>query len=349
MIDIDGSWGEGGGQILRTSLALSALLQKPVRIFNIRKGRKVPGLKPQHFMGVKILGDFCNAEIKGLRIGSTEIEFVPKGFILTDKQIDIGTAGSISLLLQILTPLLIFSSKEITLTIKGGTSGLGAPNIEYLKYVTFPLISKLGIKKPEIEVIKQGYYPKGQGLVKVKFYGIRKINSINLTDRGKVLKVRGVSVVGSLPADVCKRQKEGAESFLKSSGIEDVEIETVVTRTASPGTSITLWAECKNSLLGADDRGEKGVRAEVIGRRCAEKLLNSIKSGAALDKFMADQILVFLALAESFSEITVEKITNHCLTNIWVIEKILGIKFEVSGKKDSLGKLKVKGIGFTHS
>lgn len=338
MIEIDGAIGYG--QILRTAIALSSLTLKPIKIFNIRKGRPKPGLMMQHLIGVKVAGEFCKAEIKGLKLYSTEVEFIPKSFNVYDRKIDIKTAGQISLLLQTLTPLLIFSNKEVKLEIKGGTSGLGAPTILYIKHIKFPILSKLGITNPEIEVIKEGFYPKGGGLVKIKTFPVKKLKSVNLTKRGKVKIIKGISIAGSLPSHIAKRQANSAKKFFEEYGF-DTQIEFKTVKTLSPGTSITLWAECENSILGADNIGKKGVPAEKIAEKACKELLASIESKAALDKFMADQILIFLALSESESKISVEKVTDHCLTNIYVIEKILGVKFKIHKKTIS-----VKGIGF---
>ncbi len=341
-MEIDGAIGYG--QVLRSSIALSCLTLKPVRIFNIRKGRPKPGLMAQHLTGVKVAGEFCNAEIKGLKIGSTELEFIPKSFKIEDRRIDIGTAGQISLLLQTLIPLLIFGGKEVKLEIVGGTAGIGAPTIHYTKNIFFHLISKLGVKIPEMEVKKEGFYPKGGGIVKVNFYPVKKLNSIKLTERGKVKCIRGISVAGSLPEHVAERQASSAIKLLKEYGFEDAKILTSTVKTFSPGTSITLWAECENSVIGADNIGKIGVKAEKIGEECASELIASLESKAALDKYMADQILVFLALADSESLVTVEKITQHCITNVKVIEQMLGIKFNV--EESIPPRISVKGIGF---
>lgn len=338
MITIDGSIGYG--QTLRTALALSALTLKPLKVTNIRKQREKPGLMPQHLTGVKTIGEFCNAEIKGAKLGSTEIEFIPKEHLTTDKIIDIGTSGSIPLLLQTLTPSLIFSDKPVTLEIKGGTAGLGSPTIEYVKYIIFPILSKMGVPLPEIEVIREGFYPKGQGIVKIKFNPAEKLNSIKLTERGNVENIHGISIAGSLPQDVAERQKWGATKLLNGHGF-DSHIQTSLEKTASPGTSITLIAHCENTILGADNIGKLGVRAEEIGKHCAEGLLASINSNAALDKWMADQILIFLALANGKSEIKVEEVTEHCQTNIRIIEQMLDVKFEVVGNLIS-----VDGAGY---
>ncbi|MGC8812458.1 MAG: RNA 3'-terminal phosphate cyclase [Candidatus Aenigmatarchaeota archaeon] len=344
MILIDGSTGEAGGQILRTSIALSSLLLKPVKVFNIRKGRAKPGLMAQHLTGVKIAGEFCKAEIKGLKIGSTELEFVPKSFEIEDKKIDIGTAGQISLLLQTLTPLLIFGKKEVSLEISGGTAGLGAPTVHYMKNILFPVLSKLGVKTPELEVEKEGFYPKGGGKVKVRFYPVEKLESVKLVERGKVKSVKGISVAGSLPKHVAERQANSAVKILKDYGYGDVQILAQTVSTFSPGTSITLWAECENSVIGSDNIGKKGIKAEKIGEECAKELLASLESKAALDKYLADQILVFLALAGSESCVSVEKVTQHCVTNIKIIEQMLNVKFNV--EESFPPRISVKGIGW---
>jgi len=340
MIEIDGSIGYG--QVLRTAIALSALTCKPIKIFNIRKGRPKPGLMPQHLTGVKIAGEFCNAEIKGLKHGSTEIEFIPKKLDIPEKKkIDIGTAGSIGLLLQTLVPIILFSRKEVELEIKGGTAGLGAPPIEFLQNVLFPILAKLGVRLPEIKILRYGFYPKGGGLVRCKFYPVEKLRGIELIERGDVKNIRGLSVVGSLPGHIAKRQASAASKFLLKNGFNS-EIKFLNVNTLSPGTVISLWAECENSVLGADKLGKRGIPAEKVGEDAAKELIKSINSNAALDKYMADQILLFLALARGKSKVSVEEITEHCKTNIRVCELMLGIEFKIKEKI-----IEVEGISFS--
>lgn len=338
-IEIDGSI--GGGQVLRTAIALSALTLKPIRIFNIRKNRSKPGLAAQHLTGVKIAAEFCDADVKGLSIGSTEIEFIPKQRnVPSQKKIDIGTSGSCGLLLQTLTPICILAGKDVTLEIIGGTAGLGAPTVEYLQHVTFPTLSKLGVPIPDVEIIKQGFYPRGGGRVKITFHPAEKLEAVELTARGDVKAIRGVSISGSLPEHISERQAKAAEAYLRQKGF-DAKIERQNVQTFSSGTSITLWAECEHSILGADTIGEIKVPAETIGKRAAKELVESIESNAALDKYMADQILAFIALSEGHSEVTVEKITEHCETNMMVIEKMLSVKFDIRSRNIS-----VIGVGF---
>ncbi|MEK6909460.1 MAG: RNA 3'-terminal phosphate cyclase, partial [Candidatus Aenigmatarchaeota archaeon] len=294
MITIDGSIGEAGGQILRTAIGLSSVLLKPVRITNIRKNRPSPGLKAQHLTGVKIAGEFTNAEIKGLELNSTEIEFIPKSHSIRSRKIDIGTAGSIGLLLQTLTPLLIFADDEVTLDITGGTFGLGSPTIQFLRHITFPMLNKLGVPVPDIEIIREGVYPKGQGQVRITFHPVEKLNPVKILERGDIKSIRGISVVGSLPEDISERQGNAAKKTLVERGYPDAQVEKRVADTASPGTSITLWAECENSVLGSDTIGKLGKPAEKVGEECAQELIKSLESGAALDKWMSDQIIPFL-------------------------------------------------------
>ena len=330
MIIIDGS--QGWGQVLRTSIALSSLLLEPIKVTNIRATRSRPGLMPQHFTGIKVAGEFCNAETKNVQFGSMEIEYNPRSLNVESRSIDIGTSGSIPLLLQTLIPLLLFANKKTTLEIRGGTAGLGSPNIEYLKHVTFPILEKMWVKKPQIEIIKQGFYPRGGGEVSITLEPIKKLNALNLTDRGEVLDIQGFSIAGGLPLSVAERQTQAAEEFLKSKGYT-VDIQSESVQTFSQGTSITLEAICENSILGADAIGKRGFRAEDIGRQAAEELYKSIQSKAALDKWMGDQIIPFLALADGNSTITVEEITEHLKTNISVAEKILGVNFKIDGNR----------------
>jgi len=341
IIEIDGSIGYG--QVVRTAVALSALTLKPIRIFNIRKGRPKPGLAAQHLMGVKVAAEFCDADVSGLSIGSTEIEFAPKkNNVPLNKKIDIGTAGSIGLLLQTLAPICIFAGKDVTLDITGGTSGLGSPNVEFLQHVTFPVLSKLDVPLPEIEIIKQGFYPRGGGRVKITFHPTKKLKAVELVKRGDVKSIRGISIAGSLPPHVSERQAKAAEEYLRQKGF-DANVERQTVQTFSSGTSITLWAECKNSILGTDALGERGKPAERVGEEAAKGLVASIESNAALDKYMADQILSFIALAEGTSKITVEKITEHCRTNMRVIEKLLPVKFSIDAQGMAIA---VEGIDF---
>jgi len=342
MIEIDGSI--GGGQLLRTAIGLSALMSEPVKISNIRKGKEgKPGLRPQHLMGIKVVGEFCQAEMKGSVVGSLEVEFTPKKLDVYDKKIDIGTAGSISLLLQTITPLLVFSKKPITVEIIGGTETKWAPPVQFIKHVTFPILNKMGAEL-SLEIVKHGYYPKGGGKVIVKSKPTKKLYPIICLDRGNINSIHIHSVCGQLPKHIADRQGHSALRTIQyhypkvksSLSIKSVD-------SFSPGTSVTCYAVCENSILGGDCLGELGLKSEIVGQRAAEQLIRSLKSKASFDKHMADQILVYIALAKGKSEVTVEEVTNHCRTNIHVIEQILPVLFEVNEEKKEIS---VEGTGF---
>jgi len=341
MIEIDGSI--GGGQLLRTAIGLSALTNKPVKISNIRKGKATdkPGLRPQHLMGIKVAGEFCHADIKGLQESSLEVEFVPKQLNVYDREIDIGTAGSIGLLLQTITPLLIFNDKPVTLQIYGGTETEWAPTVQYIRDVTFPILNMMGAKL-SLELIKHGYYPKGGGHVEVKSKPAKKLTPFVCLDRGTIKSIHVSSVCGRLPPHVAERQGKSALSTIQyhCSNVK-VSMDYKSVDSFSPGSSINCYAFCENTIIGSDYLGKRGLRAETVGERAADNLIRSLKSDAALDRYMTDQILVFLALAKGQSKVKVEEITEHCRTNISAIEEILPVEFKINEKI-----IEVEGIGF---
>lgn len=341
MIEIDGSQGEGGGQVLRTSIALSSLLRKPVRISNVRIKRPKPGLAQQHLMGIKAAQDMTAADVKGLYVGSTAVEFVPGGIKEGSYAIDIGTAGSVSLILQVLLIPGAFSSGAVNITVRGGTDIKWAPPADFLKEVICPLLRKAGFKA-DIEIVKRGYYPKGGGEVRVKISPVKKLTGFALIERGSPVKVAGVAHSSNLPSHVLEREIKAAEDALKG---YECSIRAVCETGFASGNGITLWAVYENSILGANALGEIGKPAEKVGGEAAAKLLEEMNSGAAVDKHAGDQLIPYMALADGTSEVTVSELTRHLKTNIGIVERILGSKFTIS-KHGKLHRISVKGIGF---
>jgi len=343
MIEIDGSFGEGGGQVLRTSLGLSCLLNKTFHIFNIRKKRKKPGLMPQHLMGIQALKLISHAKVQGDTIGSTELFFEPVEVKPGYYSFDIGTAGSTSLLLQAILPPLIFTQGKSTLSLKGGTHVPWSPPFDYLKEVFFSMLSRLGIKvKAGIE--SYGFYPKGGGKVNVEITQANRdtMKGINLLERGAIKRLRGLSGVGNLPLSIAERQKEAALTILVSQGI-DAEIETISVPTPGQGTFIFLKVETDNCIAGFSSLGERGKKAELVGGEGAKHFLDYYSTFACLDHHMADQIVLYLAIAKGESSFTTSMITNHLLTNLWAIEKFLGTKYVVEGELGKPGRIKIMG------
>ena len=341
MLRIDGSYGEGGGQVLRTALALSAITGKAVEVVNIRANRPNPGLATQHMHGVRALARLCNARVEGAEVGSTRVRFEPGEITPQRLRIDVGTAGSISLILQVLLLPCAFSRGEVVLDIKGGTDVRWSPPIDYVKHVLLPVVAKLGFSA-SVEVLARGYYPKGGGRVRVRVKPVRKLSGVRLLERGRLLGVKGIAHASRLPGHVLEREAKAAEGILRR---YNPEITLELRKDFSTGTGITLWACYENTRLGGSALGERGKRAEQVGEEAARALLAEIESGASVDVHLADQLVPFLALAEGDSAFTVRELTGHLKTNIFVTEQILGGRFQLE-KKNGLFRVEATGAGY---
>lgn len=340
MIEIDGS--SGGGQMLRTAVGLAALVLEPIKITNIRASREKPGLKAQHLACVRLAGKFCKAKIEGDSLGSTDLTFTPSEHDFSDKRAIIGTAGSIPLVIQAIAPLLIFANRKVRVDLEGGTSGTGAPTIEYTKFVTFPNIRSLGVLPPRILVQKQGFFPKGGGMVTIEMLPSTMLRGRDLRmDSGKPGKVQGMSVTGNLPSDVVRKQISAARAPLGPLG-HSADLQVSESRTDSPGSSMTMWYQKGYTVLGACGVEKVGRTAEDVGKTVGSSLSASISSGASIDSHMADQMVPFMALARGRTDVIAEKITDHVRTNISVVEAILGVKFQVD---ENSGAMRVDGVG----
>jgi len=332
MLTIDGSTGEGGGQIVRTSVAMSAIMQEPVKIINIRANRPNPGLSAQHFSAIDSVAKLCNADVLGLCIGSREVVFKPGSIENKKLNIDVGTAGSVTLILQ---ALMIPASlaDEIIINIRGGTDVRWSPPIDYLRFVTHGVLQKFGCTG-EVVLLRRGFYPKGGGRVEVKIKGVKKLNKINLDERGNFKGICGISHAHTnlKKAEVAKRQVKSARPLLFNElsnlkklnenfnlNLDFIKIRQEYQDALSYGSGITLWAEFENTVIGSDSLGERGKRAEIVGMEAAQNLIKEIKSGACLDKYMADQVIPYLALSKSF--VKVSEITEHARTNVKIVNK----------------------------
>lgn len=327
MIEIDGSFGEGGGQILRTALALSALAAKSFRIHNIRAGRSSPGLQPQHLASVSAVAELCKASVTGGQIGSTELEFFPGDIAPGRYKFDVGTAGSVSLVFQALLPALLKAGDDCEVEIFGGTNVSHAPQVEYFQHVLFPMLHSCGARIG-IEIKKSGFYPKGGGHVFLSTEH-SELSRLDFT-RFELSSIEGVSLCANLPDSVARRQGNSATLELFKHNLQ-ARIKPHVVPALSPGSGIVLWASSKNSsaIIGADALGERGMPAEEVGVDAARNLLAELNSGACVDRHAADQLLPFMALAGG--EIRTSTITQHAQTNMRVIEMFLDVKFGVDG------------------
>ncbi|MBW6451777.1 MAG: RNA 3'-terminal phosphate cyclase [DPANN group archaeon] len=326
MIIIDGSKGEGGGQVIRSAVALSAVTQKPVKIINIRAKRCNPGLRNQHVNGIKAVGEICNAKIEGCYIGSSELEFIPSSIQPKYIKIKIDTAGSISLILQAIMIPLLHAKSNIIIEIKGGaTFGKWAPPIDYTTQILFQLLKKMGYYL-KLDIIKQGYYPKGMADVVLKVTKTEKLKPLVITDRGKLLEIKGVSNASSLlkKAEVAERQKIAAKKYLEDKFKVPVNITIEYADTDSVGSCIVLCAVFENTLLGSDALGERGVKAETVGITAAKCIEHIINTDCTIDPLLSDQILPYLVFAEGKSKIKISKVTGHLET----IKDVIGMFIE---------------------
>ncbi len=344
--NLDGSYLEGGGQIVRTALGLSVLLGVPFRVKNIRKGRKDAGLKAQHVHAIKALQVLCNAKVEGAEEGSTTLLFVPQALKPRKIEVDIGTAGSISLLLQALLVPLVFAEKRTTLMIHGGTEVAWSPSIDYVSLVLLPLLEQYADIR--IEVKKRGYYPKGGGVCEVtivpryqwKENKVKDAPRFVLDVQGKLVCVRGAAVasLSLMEREVAERMAGRAKSVLSQCHVP-VDVRTEYAQTLSPGCSLTLAAVCSTSseesngskkrVLGVDGLGEREVSAEELGERVARKLITALESGAAVDEHAADQLIPYLGLVGGVMK--VPALSLHAKTNMFVVEQFLKKKFVVEG------------------
>ncbi|AKB76502.1 RNA 3'-terminal phosphate cyclase [Methanosarcina horonobensis HB-1 = JCM 15518] len=353
MIEIDGSYGEGGGQLVRTAVALSAVTGKEIKVTNIRKNRPNPGLKQQHLKSLETAAKICGAQVSGLFPGSSELFFSPIEIKGGKYDIDIGTAGSITLLLQCIMPALPFAKEKVELTIRGGTDVAWSPTVDYLQHITLRALEQLGYVG-SVTLRERGYYPRGGGNVSAIFkpcklhgfhfrkteenekFGEKLVGEEGFEEESQKRKIIGVSHTSNLPAHVPARQAEAAESLLLEAGYGS-RIDVQSHESFSTGSGITLWT----GYCGGSALGERGLPAEKVGRRAAEEIIAELRAGAAVDMHLADQLIPYMALAGN-SSYTVRELTLHAATNIWVTEQFLNVKFRIE-EKEGLFEVSVDG------
>jgi len=329
MIDMDGSRGEGGGQILRTSIALSAVTGEPVRIRNIRAGRPNPGLAPSHVTSIEAVARLCDGEADGLYPGSKEITFRPGQLTGGRHEFDVGTAGSISLVLQSCLMPAALSKSRMVMEIRGGTDVKWSPPIDYMRLVHMPMLGMFG-PSCTLEISARGFYPEGGGQVVAEVSPAGRLEPVDLEHPGAVLRAEGVAFAQNLPEHVASRTKHAAMKKLLD--IKQVKVESDLRDGRSTGAGIVLCAVCENTFLGASVLGERGIRAEALGEGCALDLLETVRSGATVDEHMLDQMIPYMALARGESRIVAEEMTSHAETNMSVVESFLGKRFETHRK-----------------
>lgn len=342
MITIDGS--RGGGQILRTAISFSALSGRPVRIVDIRGGRPNPGLQAQHLLAVQATAQLCSAQVTGAAKGSRQVEFIP-GPIAPPSvwRLDVGTAGSVMLILQALLPRLALAKSTVELTLTGGTNNPWAPPFEYFRWVLIPMLDRMGVSVTA-DLARRGFYPKGGGEVRVRTQPTTTIQPVEFRDRGALTRCWGITYSANLPEHITQRMTASCRERLAREGLtcEQFDLDTR-TPSPGPGCGIVALTQCEHCMIAGDSLGERGKPAEKVGQAAAESLLRDLRSGAAVDAHLGDQLVVWVSLADGESSYLAPRRTDHLMSAIEVAEQVVGARFTVSG--DEPVEVRCSGVG----
>jgi RNA 3'-terminal phosphate cyclase (ATP) len=352
MLVLDGSHGEGGGQILRTGLTLAVLTEQPVRIERIRAGRKKPGLRPQHLTAVQAAATVCNARLEVDALGSQTLTFLPGGPARPGEYIfDVaeatrgGSAGSVGLVLQTVLLPLALADGESYLVLRGGTHVPWAPPVSYLEHVFLPTLARMGLHA-EVESARWGFYPAGGGEAHVQIVGRSGgLAPISLVERGEFERIWGMAVVTNLPAHIAQRMAARAHNVLAEASLQS-EVEPRRLHSSGPGAGIFLFAEYAHTIAGFTAYGRKGLPAEQVAEAACDELLAHHYASGAADPHLIDQLVLPMALAAGKSQVTTSQVTHHLLTNVWVVRQFLTRELNVEGELGMPGTLLVEGEAY---
>jgi len=343
MITIDGGAKSGSGTIVRYSVALASLLGKEIRIENIRAGRDKPGLRAQHLKVVQACQEMCHGMVGNASVGSKEITYTPRGrFKGGEYSWDIGTAGSTTMMAQTLLPLACFARKPSKFRLEGGLFQDFAPSAYHMKFVLLPFLKQMSVRA-KLDIIRPGYVPRGGGIIEVRIEPAGKLKPLNLTEQGEFFNIKGIALSSHLKEKrVSQRMAAECQRVLSSYGykteIEEIEDESSL----QEGAGLAIYAETSlGNRMGSDRAGRPGRSSESIGRYVAERFIEDVKTGAAVDRYIADQLIIYAGLAEGVTRYSVPRITEHVETNLWLVEKFLGARTKINGNL-----LEIEGIGF---
>jgi RNA 3'-terminal phosphate cyclase (ATP) len=338
MITIDGSFGEGGGQIIRTSCALSLVTQKPFRVYNVRARRDKPGLQRQHLTSVMAAAEIGGAQVEGATVGAREFTFVPGTVTPGEYVFKIGTAGSTTLVLQTVLPPLMIAAEPSRLTLEGGTHNVHAPPFEFLQKTFLPLVNRMGAGV-SIELERYGFYPPGGGRLRVQIEPAPRLNRLDLIRRDSLRGLRARALVVNLPTGIAERELNVIKEKM-GWGDEHLSRETS-TNAFSPGNVVTMEIESEELTEVFTGVGERGVRAEMVAERAVEEAKKYLADGAPVGEHLADQLLIPLALAGGGSYLTGQP-SLHTTTNIEVVKKFLGVDITLEQSGEHTWKVEIR-------
>ena len=330
-LEIDGSFGEGGGQTLRLAASLSIIFGRPIHVSKVRAGRNVPGLRPQHTSTLKILSEVCGGRLQGGEIGSTEFSFTPGRPESRSLSLDLGTAASITLVLQALVPAISLSGVALELELVGGTDVPWSPTSDYVTSVLAPSLSRIGVVF-SLEVIRRGYYPNGGGKAKIIIEPCRGLQPLDLSRRVSDPPVSLVSRAGMLPKRVPEQQVTSAVSQLARYGLAATSVEVHLEESSSPGSSILASAVGDSCMIGGDSIGARGKPAPKVGSEAAWRFAKSYTSGACVDPHLADMLAPLLCLAKGPSAILTSEVTEHLRSSLHVAQQFVNVDYRVEGQ-----------------
>lgn len=348
MLEVDGSFGEGGGQILRTTLSISVLTGTPVRIYNIRGKRPRPGLRPQHAMAARAMAEIARGKVRGADPGSEEVIFEPKNVKASDYVFDIAelepTSGSTTLLFQCLLPALLTAKKTSTLTLKGGTHVEWSPPFQYLSEVFLPMVQRLGIDS-RVLIRQYGWYPRGEGEIIALINPTEEVNSFDFTDRGPLQEIHGKAFSSNLPYHIAERQRNRVMALMEAHGYQ-LSFTTNEAPAISAGTGSFLYVQYENTSVGFTVLGRRGKRAEQVAEEIVSEFLDFDRSDGALDPFLADQLVVYSLLASEPCRMRVHRLTQHLTTNLWVAKQFVPeLEFDIDGEEEEPATIEIRPTG----
>lgn len=354
MIEIDGSHGEGGGQVLRTALTLSALTGQPLHLHHIRAKRRNPGMAAQHLTVVRALAELCQAEVHGAKLRATELEFRPqsrpqaRGPAAKRYTFDVaeaapgGSAGSVTLILQALLLPLALATVPVKLTLRGGTHVAWSPPFEYLAHVFLPAIAAMGLRA-NAQLDTWGFYPAGGGQLSVEIANASQpLQPLTLTERGPLQRIWGRATAANLPAHIPQRIANRTRNVLRQNGLT-ADIQPTRVHSNGPGVGVVIIAEYRHITTGVVAYGKKGKPSEQVANEACRALLAYHTADAPVDKYLADQLLLPAALAGGQTHYHTTEVTQHLLTNAHVIRQFLPAQITINGPTGAPGTITTQG------
>lgn len=325
MIELDGSQGEGGGQIVRSALALSAYTGRPFRLLNIRAHRRNPGLQRQHLVAVQAAAQICSASVTGAELGSSSLQFSPGTVRPGVYSFDIGTAGSVTLVLQTVLPALLKTAQPTQLTIHGGTHNPLAPSFDYIRDTFLPVLARMGAAV-RVHLTRHGFYPAGGGRIEVGITPCPQLHPLRLLTRGELQYMEATALVARLPLAIARRELDVVHREL---GLAETHLHAVpVSQSRGPGNVLSLRMVCTQVTEVISVCGRPRLPAEEVAMGAVRQAREYLDGGAPVDVHLADQLIVPMALAGSGEYVT-SRPDSHTLTNISVVERFVDVKFTV--------------------